>query len=57
VNVVARPLENDLFTWHGNIKMVSYTLTKEEKDKQMEKNPGEGATFHFEISIPQSYPH
>jgi len=44
VGVIARPMENDLFTWHANIKGPVGTIY-------------EGGVFHFEFIIPESYPH
>lgn len=44
VGVVARPLETDLFCWHGNIKGPEKTLY-------------EGGVFHVEMRFPLSYPY
>jgi ubiquitin-protein ligase len=44
VGVAAEPLENDLFTWHANIK-------------GPENTKYEGGLFHFVIEIPRNYPH
>jgi len=41
--VTARPLENDLFTWHANIRGPV-------------KTPYEGGVFHLELKFPKSYP-
>lgn len=43
VGVTARPLENDMFTWHANIRGPEKTLY-------------EGGVFHLELKFPQSYP-
>ncbi|CAD8069540.1 unnamed protein product [Paramecium primaurelia] len=44
VGVTARPLEHDLFVWHANIRGPVGT-------------PYEGGIFHFQLLIPESYPH
>eukprot|EP00919_Chromeraceae_sp_WS-2016_P022119 GHVR01052612.1.p2 GENE.GHVR01052612.1~~GHVR01052612.1.p2 ORF type:complete len:157 (-),score=15.58 GHVR01052612.1:4294-4764(-) len=44
VGVTARPLEQDLFTWHANIRGPDGTQY-------------EGGIFHIEMKFPQSYPH
>lgn len=44
MGVAALPLENDLFKWHGNIRGPVGTFY-------------EGGVFHFEIQIPELYPH
>lgn len=44
MGVTARPLEHDLFIWHANIRGPVGT-------------PYEGGIFHFELLIPESYPH
>lgn len=44
VGVTARPLEDDLFQWHANIR-------------GPEGTPYEGGIFHLEITIPETYPH
>ena len=44
VGVTAKPLENDLFQWHANIR-------------GPEGTPYEGGIFHLEITIPETYPH
>lgn len=43
VGVTARPLENDLLTWHANIRGPENTLY-------------EGGVFHLELKFPMSYP-
>jgi len=43
VGVTARPLENDLFTWHANIRGPESTLYA-------------GGVFHLELKFPMSYP-
>lgn len=44
VGVTARPMENDIFVWHANIRGPEGTLY-------------EGGVFHLEMRFPQSYPH
>lgn len=44
VGVTARPLDNDFFTWHANIRGPEKTIY-------------EGGVFHLELKFPQSYPH
>ena len=41
--VTARPLENDVFTWHANIRGPA-------------KTPYEGGVFHLQLKFPKSYP-
>ncbi len=43
MGVVARPLDSDLFTWHGNIRGPADTLY-------------DGGIFHIELKFPLSYP-
>jgi ubiquitin-protein ligase len=43
VGVTARPLDNDFFTWHANIRGPEKTLY-------------EGGVFHLEMKFPLSYP-
>lgn len=43
VGVVARPLDHDLFTWHGNLRGPEGTLY-------------EGGIFHIELKFPPTYP-
>lgn len=43
VGVIARPLDHDIFTWHGNIIGPKGTLY-------------EGGIFHIELKFPHSYP-
>lgn len=43
VGVSARPLENDMYTWHGNLRGP--------KDTKWAT-----AVFHFEMIIPRDYP-
>lgn len=43
VGVSAKPLANDMFTWHGNIRGPAGTKW-------------ESGVFHFEMSIPTDYP-
>jgi len=44
VGVSARPMDDDLFTWHANIR-------------GPEGTDYEGGVFHLELKIPQTYPH
>ena len=44
VGVTARPLENDFFTWHGNVR-------------GPEGTPYQGAVFHIELHFDEVYPH
>ncbi|XP_051912498.1 ubiquitin-conjugating enzyme E2 1-like [Hippocampus zosterae] len=44
VGVAAKPLDDNIFKWHANIK-------------GPEGTPYEGGIFHLEIEFPQSYPH
>ena len=44
VGVSARPMDDDLFVWHANIR-------------GPEGTPYEGGVFHLELKIPQTYPH
>jgi ubiquitin-protein ligase len=44
VGVTARPLENNIFIWHANIRGPEGTLY-------------EGGVFHLELKFPLSYPH
>lgn len=44
VGVSAQPLQHDLFIWHANIKGPQGTVY-------------EGGIFHFQLIIPESYPH
>ena len=43
VGVTAKPLPNDMYTWHGNLRGPSGTKW-------------ESGVFHFEMSIPHDYP-
>lgn len=43
VGVIAKPLPNDMYTWHGNLKGPAGTKW-------------ENGVFHFEMTIPQDYP-
>jgi len=44
VGVSARPMDDDLFVWHANIRGPEGTAY-------------EGGVFHLELKIPQTYPH
>jgi ubiquitin-protein ligase len=44
VGVTARPLENNMFIWHANIKGPAETSY-------------EGGVFHLQLEIPESFPH
>jgi len=41
--VTAAPLDNDMFTWHANIRGPANTKYK-------------GGVFHIQINFPQNYP-
>ena len=43
VGVTAKPLDSDLFTWHGNIR-------------GPEKTPYEGGVFHLQLQFTPNYP-
>jgi len=43
VGVAAKPLPNDLFTWHGNIKPPESSMWKD-------------VVLHFRMNIPRDYP-
>lgn len=43
VGVSAKPLPDDMYTWHGNIKAPDDT-------------PWKGGVFHFQMNIPSDYP-
>ena len=43
VGVSARPMDDDLFTWHANLRGPEGTLY-------------EGGVFHLELKIPENYP-
>ena len=43
VGVAAKPLPNDLFTWHGNIRPPASSIWKD-------------VVLHFEMTIPRDYP-
>jgi len=43
VGITAAPLNDDLYTWHGNLRPAS-------------DSPYKGGVFHFEMVFPQNYP-